>query len=136
MFGRSHFTVSYFGANIYPENVTVGLEQDPVAQWVTGKFTLESVEDADRDRYLALAVELAPGVAGTEEMRRVVAESVVSQLRRLNSEFAPLHARRAPDAARHAAADRRPGLFPAGREAPVHPRSRLKKAGTGRLSCR
>ncbi len=91
VFGRSHFTVSYYGANIYPENVTVGLEQDPVAQWVTGKFTLESVEDADRDRYLALAVELAPGVAGTEEMRRVVAESVVSQLRRLNSEFAALH---------------------------------------------
>jgi phenylacetate-CoA ligase len=88
VFGRSHFTVSYYGANIYPENVTVGLEQDPVARWVTGKFTLESVEDADRDRYLALAVELAPGVVGTEEMRREVAESVVTQLRRLNSEFA------------------------------------------------
>ena len=27
VFGRSNFTVSYFGANIYPENVTVGLEQ-------------------------------------------------------------------------------------------------------------
>ncbi len=88
VFGRSHFTVSYYGANIYPENVTVGLERDPVAQWVTGKFTLESIEDADRDRCLALAVELAPGVTGTEEMRRVVAESVVTQLRRLNSEFA------------------------------------------------
>src|SRR5262249_2052365 len=24
VFGRSHFTISYFGANIYPENVTVG----------------------------------------------------------------------------------------------------------------
>ena len=27
LFGRADFTVSYFGANIYPENVSVGLEQ-------------------------------------------------------------------------------------------------------------
>ncbi len=40
VFGRSHFTVSYFGANIYPENVTVGLEQPEISGWVTGKFVL------------------------------------------------------------------------------------------------
>jgi len=34
VFGRSHFTVSYFGANVYPENVTVGLEQAPICEWV------------------------------------------------------------------------------------------------------
>ncbi|MGH3943445.1 MAG: phenylacetate--CoA ligase family protein [Pseudonocardiaceae bacterium] len=88
VFGRSQFTVSYFGANIYPENVTVGLEQSPIAAWVTGKFVMESTEDADRDRYLAIAVELAPGVAGTEEMRAAIAQSIAGQLRRLNSEFA------------------------------------------------
>src|SRR6185369_3962460 len=27
VFGRADFTISYFGANVYPENVTVGLEQ-------------------------------------------------------------------------------------------------------------
>jgi phenylacetate-CoA ligase len=88
VFGRSQFTVSYFGANIYPENIAVGLEQSPVAGWVTGKFVMESREDADRDRYLAIAVELAPGVAGTEQMRAVTAQSIADQLCRLNSEFA------------------------------------------------
>jgi phenylacetate-CoA ligase len=88
VFGRSFFTISYYGANIYPENITIGLEQPPAAEWVTGKFVMESREDADRDRYLAIAVELAPGVVGTEQMRRAVAESIASQLRRLNSEFA------------------------------------------------
>ena len=39
--GASHFTVSYFGANIYPENVTVGLEQPAISDWVTGKFVLQ-----------------------------------------------------------------------------------------------
>jgi phenylacetate-CoA ligase len=88
VYGRSQFTVSYFGANIYPENIAVGLEQPPVAGWVTGKFVMESREDADRDRYLAVAVELAPGVAGTELMRTVIAQSIADQLCRLNSEFA------------------------------------------------
>ena len=88
VFGRSQFAVSYYGANIYPENVMVGLEQPPVAAWVTGKFVMESREDADRDRYLGIAVELAPGVAGSDQIRDVVAQSIAAQLRRLNSEFA------------------------------------------------
>lgn len=88
VFGRSQFVVSYFGANIYPENVTVGLEQPGIAAWVTGKFVMESTEDADRDRYLAIAVELAPGVTGTAEIAQRVAQSITYQLRRLNSEFA------------------------------------------------
>lgn len=88
VFGRSAFTVSYFGANIYPENITVGLERAPVAGWVTGKFVLESREDTDRDRYLAVAVELAPGVGATPDRQQTITESILSQLRRLNSEFA------------------------------------------------
>lgn len=88
VFGRSHFTISYFGANIYPENVTVGLEQPPITGWVTGKFVLESREDADRNRFLAIAVELAPGVSADDAKAGAIAESIVTQLRRLNSEFA------------------------------------------------
>jgi phenylacetate-CoA ligase len=88
VFGRAEFAVSYYGANIYPENITVGLEQPAVAPWVTGKFVVESREDADRDRYLAIAVELAAGVAGSEELRDAIAQSIAAQLRRLNSEFA------------------------------------------------
>ena len=88
VFGRSHFTVSYFGANIYPENVTVGLEQPPVCDWVTGKFVLEAREDRDRSCRLVLVVELAPGIEPGAEKERTIASSVVAQLVRLNSEFA------------------------------------------------
>ncbi len=61
VFGRSNFTVSYFGANIYPENVTVGLEQGEIKEWVTGKFVLQALEDEDKNRFLSIVVELAPG---------------------------------------------------------------------------
>ncbi|WP_283133132.1 phenylacetate--CoA ligase family protein [Rhizohabitans arisaemae] len=88
VFGRTHFAISYFGANVYPENVTVGLEQPGVSASVTGKFVLEVVEDADRNRRLAVTVELAPGVAGTDELHRTVRSSILTHLLRLNSEFA------------------------------------------------
>jgi phenylacetate-CoA ligase len=88
VFGRSDFTVSYFGANIYPENVTVGLEQTPIQDWVTGKFVLQVQEDTDQNRFLWIAVELAPGVEASEQRQKVIAESIQSQLLRLNSEFA------------------------------------------------
>lgn len=88
VFGRSNFTVSYFGANIYPENVTVGLEQPPIGEWVTGKFVMQVQEDADKNRFLSVVVELAPGVAGSEEKQEAIASSIHEQLLRLNSEFA------------------------------------------------
>jgi phenylacetate-CoA ligase len=88
VFGRSHFTISYFGANIYPENVTVGLEQSPICNWVTGKFVMQVKEDADQNKLLAIAVELAPEQEGDEDKRKEIAASVLHHLRRLNSEFA------------------------------------------------
>jgi phenylacetate-CoA ligase len=88
VFGRSDFTVSYFGANIYPENVSVGLEQPGVREWVTGKFVLQAREDADRDLFLSIVVELAPGIEGDEAKQQSIARSIVAALRLLNTEFA------------------------------------------------
>lgn len=88
VFGRSHFVVSYFGANIYPENVTVGLEQPRIREWVTGKFVMRIEEDPDRNRFLSIVVELAPGEAASPERCKLLAEAILAQLRRLNSEFA------------------------------------------------
>lgn len=86
VFGRSLHTVSFFGANVYPENITVGLERDPISAWVTGKFVLETIEDADRDRRLRITVELAAGQQHADA--NTIAESIRTELRRLNSEFA------------------------------------------------
>lgn len=88
VFGRSHFAVSYFGANVFPENIMVGLEQPTIRDWVTGKFVLEVQEDADHNRYLSVTVELAPGVEADEAKQEAIAASMLAQLTRLNSEFA------------------------------------------------
>jgi phenylacetate-CoA ligase len=88
VFGRSLFVVSFFGANVYPENVTVGLERPGVSDAVTGKFVLQVIEDEDRDRHLSVVVELAPGVAPDPGLRDALAASIRAELLRLNSEFA------------------------------------------------
>ena len=87
VFGRADFTVSYYGANIYPENITAGLEQPEVASWLSGKFVLEVQEAPDGDKYLSVTVELLPGVTADTEKSLSVAEAIRMQLLKLNSEF-------------------------------------------------
>jgi phenylacetate-CoA ligase len=88
IFGRSQFAVSYFGANLYPENISVGLEQPTIQDWVTGKFVMQVLEGADRNRVLSIVVELAAGISATEDKSQAIAIAVRQQLQRLNSEFA------------------------------------------------
>lgn len=88
VFGRSDFTVSYFGANIFPENVTVGLEQPGIQNWVSGKFVLETFEDESLNTHLRVTVELMPGETASDYRTRDAAYSIREQLLRLNSEFA------------------------------------------------
>jgi phenylacetate-CoA ligase len=88
VFGRADFTVSFYGANIYPENVAVGLEQPGIMSWITGKFVMEAKESRDADHYLSIAVELLPNVSADPEKAFIIAESIRKQLLRLNSEFA------------------------------------------------
>ena len=114
VFGRADFTVSFYGANVYPENVVVGLEQQGLVGWVSGKFVMETREDAVGSEFLRIAVELLPGVLADTDKQAAVALSIQSQLLRLNSEFANYvpAARQVPQVDLLPFAD--PGHFPAG----------------------
>lgn len=88
VFGRSNFAVSYYGANVYPENVAIGIEQQEFADEVTGKFVLEVTEDASLNARLKLTVELAARAEATPDLARRLQASVVRHLVAVNSEFA------------------------------------------------
>lgn len=88
VFGRADFTVSYFGANIFPENIAVGLEQPEFENSITGKFVLEVRETRMGDSELHLAVELLPGMEEQKNLASALSESVRIQVIRINSEFA------------------------------------------------
>lgn len=114
VFGRTNFALSFYGANVYPENVAVGLERTEIARHVTGKFVMQIRSDAAANPVLHLAVELASGVVASDELARDVAQSVRRELERLNSEFLNY----APDDRRTPVVDllplAHPEYFPAG----------------------
>jgi phenylacetate-CoA ligase len=80
--------VSYFGANVYPENVSGAVERDDVNAWVTGKFVVHVGTDDEGEPRLRVVVETAPGAEPPPDATGLLAEAVRSDLRRLNSEFA------------------------------------------------
>jgi phenylacetate-CoA ligase len=114
VFGRADFTVSYYGANIFPENIAVGLEQPEVMHWVTGKFVLQAMENSAGDKELHVAVELLPEVQANPQLPDLIAASIKNQLLRLNSEFANYTPadRQHPRVTLHGFAD--PDYFPVG----------------------
>lgn len=87
VFGRSSFALSFYGANVYPENVAAGIEQPALLTALSGKFVMQLEHDADQNPRLAVVVELLAGQAGTEALEHDVAASVQRALERLNSEF-------------------------------------------------
>ncbi|MGR9108519.1 MAG: phenylacetate--CoA ligase family protein [Gammaproteobacteria bacterium] len=88
VFGRADFTVSFYGANVYPENVVVGLEQPEFSDRVSGKFVMAVDSEANGSEFLYITVELLPSDAGDADLKTAIALSIRSQLLRLNSEFA------------------------------------------------
>jgi len=88
VFGRSSFAVSFYGANVYPENVGPALEQRAFAARVTGKFVMQVVRDADQNAALEIAVELVRGELGGAALAESLAAAIRAELERLNSEFA------------------------------------------------
>jgi phenylacetate-CoA ligase len=114
VFGRSHFAISYFGANVFPEMVAVGLEQAEIVDHVTGKFVMQVASDADQNARLDVAVELAPGRSGDEALAERVARSIHAHLVRLDPEFAVYvpKERQVPRVSLHACGD--PQWFPVG----------------------
>jgi phenylacetate-coenzyme A ligase PaaK-like adenylate-forming protein len=90
VFGRSHFAVSLYGANVFPDTVAIALEQPSTREFVTGKFVLEVSDGAGRDPGLSVAVELSPrGLeASPGSLADAIADAVLATLLRLNSEYA------------------------------------------------
>jgi phenylacetate-CoA ligase len=64
------------------------LEQSGIAAWTTGKFVVMAKEGLDVAPELYVVVELAPNVSADEAKAQSMADSILGQLLRLNTEFA------------------------------------------------
>ena len=114
VFGRSHFAISFYGANVFPEMVQVALEQPDLVAHVTGKFVMHVDPGAAEDWTFAVEVERAPGAATDDALADRVASSIATHTARLSSEFAAYvpKDRQRPRVTLHPAGD--PTWFPVG----------------------
>jgi phenylacetate-CoA ligase len=91
VFGRSHNAVSFYGANVFPEMVSVGLEQTGIAERVSGKFVMMVREDRDKDSHFHVVVEMAAGEghegADGHAIADAIAGSIGLHVARLSSEY-------------------------------------------------
>lgn len=87
MFGRSSFAVSFYGANVYPENVAIGVQQPEFAAHLTGKFVMEVRENESRDAELEITVELAAGAAPSPALSAELAQAIRANVEHQNGEF-------------------------------------------------
>jgi phenylacetate-CoA ligase len=92
LFGRRDSTVSYMGANIYPQDVENGLYQgNPHAHLIEG-FCLSLEEDDDLERRPAVHLQLRSGAALGDEQRAALADvcrqGVLRYLAEVSRDFA------------------------------------------------
>jgi len=114
VFGRTGFAVSYYGANVYPENVAPALEGAAIAAHVSGKFVLELEHTTDENVGLKLSVELLSGREPGEALAQAIESAARAELEQQNSEFLSYvpKGRRAPRVVLMPAGD--PEYFPKG----------------------
>jgi len=92
VFGKSDFTVTLYGLNVYPENVKTALEDPSVRRLVTGRFTMSTeYRRQSPDQYLLVNVELAERVRPTSFLKRHISSVLVKTLRRVNAEYGKLY---------------------------------------------
>jgi phenylacetate-coenzyme A ligase PaaK-like adenylate-forming protein len=85
VFGRKDSTISYMGANIYPEDVEAGLLTSGCASRL-GAFCLELVEDTQTGE-VRPCVHIEVHEQPTEELAHMLAQAVRSKLSELSADF-------------------------------------------------
>lgn len=84
VFGRSDYTVSIMGANIYPEDIEQSLYANDDLSKVTSSFCLGTVEDEGKTRP-EFSFEIREPI--TEDLRQAFKSKILTHLLRLNADF-------------------------------------------------
>jgi phenylacetate-CoA ligase len=87
LFGRSDSTISYMGANIYPEDVEQALFAGATDARRLGAFCLEIVDTGEAEQRPCVHVEVLDGVVEDAELAARLHERVVNRLVAANLDF-------------------------------------------------
>lgn len=103
VYERKDMSVSFSGANVYPETIRKTLHDKELRKFFTGKCVLEIKHDAKQNPHLYVHVELKNGIAKLNQKIKQLSHSLVlKHLLKDNSEFrSAYHDQRAGQAKPH-----------------------------------
>src|SRR5262249_47896408 len=87
LFGRSDSTISYMGANIYPEDIEQALFSDPADARRLGAFCLELVDVSEAEQRPCVHVAVLDGLAEDRAVADRLRRRVVERLLAANLDF-------------------------------------------------
>ena len=87
IFGRGQYMTSFYGVNIYPENIKAVLEHTSLQSSVTGRFVVSKDADSSQDPYMILRIELKPDVRISKNLMNKTRRLFVKILKDINSEY-------------------------------------------------
>ncbi len=87
LYGRSDYTVKFYAANIYPENIQAALNQKNFISKLTGKFTLNKDYNRNMDEYLEINIELTPSIVSTARLEISLKNEITKKLKEVNHEY-------------------------------------------------
>lgn len=91
VYERSDFSVTFSGAQIYPEEVRRALLRGGLEHKVSGKFTMVAGYDKSANNYLEINIELKNGVQASQALVAEVTKAIVQALLKENSEYRVLY---------------------------------------------
>jgi len=87
VFGKSDQTVILYGANVYPENIKRALEEENIRQYVSGRFTMYTDLDKNKDQCFFVEVECASDIRNTSRLEGKISRLIHETLISVNSEY-------------------------------------------------
>src|SRR3989344_4612439 len=87
LYERSDMSVTFYGANIYPETIRKVLENSSFHKIFSGKCSLEVKHTKKQNQVLIIHVELRSGISGNKEMENNLKDAIAETLKKENSEY-------------------------------------------------
>ncbi|MBI3486348.1 phenylacetate--CoA ligase family protein [Candidatus Daviesbacteria bacterium] len=87
LFGREKFMVKFFGANLYSEHIQFALNHQKLQPFITGRYLAEVGTDESHNDKLIFKIELASGVNQEENLVKLIQETFMNEVKKINSEY-------------------------------------------------
>lgn len=91
IYERRDFSTSFYGLNVFPDWVRGALITKPLADYLTGKFTIITKFDDNQDQFLEINLELRKGKKVTDTFKKGALKRIISHMISSSSEYKEIY---------------------------------------------